>query len=414
MFDLFAGPEGEAQPEQFPIRLPDYQAAAGVKNSDRERFEWEKDLLGVYVSSHPVQQLNLDLSRFTTCPCPELDERHDGKSVSLVGMLASIRTTVTKKGDKMAFVQLEDIQGQCEAVIFPDVYEKCKEDLQEERVVLVKGKAQTRGARTSVLVDSLHTSIEFGQAKPDDDRAEVAGGWNADPGAWPNGSDLEHLPPPDDFLPAEPPKDMTAPPFDTEISDRPAPETGEEAAASVTNATASYEGYPEPSGPAPGILAENGASDAASPLDDAHTGQEPADSATAQPETGKDLAQGGPVSEQHSPEVQVAMFNGGPAGSTHVTDSEAANSAPYAENGRQLLRITFSRSGQFNRDKYRLREIFDAVRDPKGRDQFVVVLVTNGSRHQLTFPNEYCNVSARLLNDLRNHFKVEVAVEDQP
>ena len=263
-------------------------------------------------------------------------------------------------------------------------------------------------------MDSLHTSIEFGQAKPDDDRAEVAGGWNADPGAWPNGSDLEHLPPPDDVLPAEPSKDMTAPPFEHAISDRPAPETEEKAAASVTNATASSEGFPEPSGPAPGILAENGASDAASTLDDAHTGQEPADSAAAQPDTSKDLAHGGSVSEQPSPEVQAAMFNGGPARAANVTDSEAVKSPPHAENGRQLLRITFSRSGQFSRDKYRLREIFDAVRDPKGRDQFVVVLETNGSRHQLTFPNEYCNVSARLLKDLRNHFKVEVAVEDQP
>ncbi|MDE0461956.1 MAG: OB-fold nucleic acid binding domain-containing protein, partial [Caldilineaceae bacterium] len=414
MFDLFAGPEGEAQPEQFPIRLPGHEAAAGAKTSDRERFEWEKDLLGVYVSSHPVQQLNLDLSRFTTCPCPELNERHDGKNVSLVGMVASIRTTVTKKGDKMAFVQLEDMQGQCEAVLFPEVYEKCKEDLQEERVVQVKGKAQTRGARTSVLVDSLHTSIEIGQAKPDNNRAEVARGWDTDPGAWSNGSDLEHMPPPDDVLPAEPPKDMTAPPFDAAISDRPAPETDEKAAASATNATASSEGYPEPSGPAPGILAENGTSDAASPLVDTHAGQEPADSAAAQPETGKDLDQGDSVSEQPSPEVQPTMSNGGPAGAAHVTDSEAAKSAPHAENGRQLLRITFSRSGQFNRDKYRLREIFDAVRDPKGRDQFVVVLETNGSRHQLTFPNEYCNVSARLLKDLRNHFKVEVAVEAPP
>ena len=86
---------------------------------------------------------------------------------------------------------------------------------------------------------------------------------------------------------------------------------------------------------------------------------------------------------------------------------------PPAENGRQVLRIIFSRSGQFKRDKYRLREIFDAVRDPRGRDQFVVVLETNGSRHQLTFPNEFCNVSDRLLHELRSHFKVEVAVEDQ-
>ena len=86
---------------------------------------------------------------------------------------------------------------------------------------------------------------------------------------------------------------------------------------------------------------------------------------------------------------------------------------PLPGNARQILRIIFSRSGQFKRDKYRLREIFDAVRDPKGRDQFVVVLETNGSRHQLAFPNEFCSVSDRLLHELRNHFKVEVAVEDQ-
>ncbi len=414
MFDLFAGAGGEAQPEQFPIRLPEHETAAGARTSDRERFEWEKDLLGVYVSSHPVQQLNVDLSQIITCPCPELNERHDGKGVTLVGMLASIRTTVTKKGDKMAFVQLEDMQGQCEAVLFPAVYEKCKEYLQEERVVLVKGKAQTRNARTSVLVDTLQTSIEIGQAKPDENRAEVAGGWNAEPGAWPNGSDLEHMPPPDDFLPAEPPLDMTAPRFDAEISGGPATDTEEEAAASMTNVVENSESYSEPSIPAPGMLAENGGVGADSPPSDAHAGQEPPDSTAEERQTAEDLDQGGPVSEQPAPDVQAPMFNGGPAGAVHATDPEAAKTASHAENGRQLLRITFSRSGQFSRDKYRLREIFDAVRDPKGRDQFVVVLETNGSRHQLTFPNEYCNVSTRLLRDLRNHFKVEVAVEDQP
>ena len=414
MFDLFAGTGGEAQPDQFPIRLPEHEVAAGARPSDRERFEWEKDLLGVYVSSHPVQQLNVDLSQIITCPCPELNERHDGKNVTLVGMLASIRTTVTKKGDKMAFVQLEDMQGQCEAVLFPSVYEKCKEDLQEERVVLVKGKAQTRSARTSVLVDTLQTSIEFGRAKPDDNRAEAAGEWNADPGAWSNGSDLEHMPPPDDVLPAEPPMDILAPPFDAEFSRQPPPETEEEAAARVTNVAESSEGYPEPSGPSPGMPAKNGGVDAVTPLSDAPAGPKRSVNEAEVPDSGEDQVRGGAVPEQLASEVQSPMFNGGLAGAAQVPDSEAADTAPHAENGRQLLRITFNRSGQFSRDKYRLREIFDAVRDPKGRDQFVVVLETNGSRHQLTFPNEYCNVSARLLNDLRNHFKVKVAVEDQP
>ena len=326
-------------------------------------------------------------------------------------MLASIRTTVTKKGDKMAFVQLEDMQGQCEAVLFPKVYDECKADLQEERVVLVRGKAQTRGGRTSVLVDTLKTSIEFGQAKLDENQFEVGGGWNVAPGAWSNRDDVDHMPPPDDSLQKEPPPSTTAPSFDAEIPGGPLPEPGEEIATDMADVSAGPDDYPEPSGLTPGMLAETGGENASSRPSAAPAEAAPADSKPEEPERGEDHARQGSVSEQPAPKTQPRMFNGGPAGAAHVTGSEVANTTPHGDNGRQLLRITFSRSGQFSRDKYRLREIFDAVRDPRGRDQFVVVLETNGSRHQLTFPNEYCNVSARLLKDLRNHFKVEVAVE---
>ena len=79
---------------------------------------------------------------------------------------------------------------------------------------------------------------------------------------------------------------------------------------------------------------------------------------------------------------------------------------------RRTLRITFSRCGQLDRDKYRLREIVEAVRDPKGRDGFVIVLESDGSRHQLTFPNEYCTVNDRLISDLRTHFRLDVAIDE--
>jgi len=84
---------------------------------------------------------------------------------------------------------------------------------------------------------------------------------------------------------------------------------------------------------------------------------------------------------------------------------------PNPSSSRRTLRITFSRSGQLDRDKYRLREIVDAVRDPKGRDGFVIVMESDGTRHQLAFPNEYCTASDRLINELRTHFRVDVAVE---
>ena len=428
MFDMFSGANGDVQPEQFPIRLPQHKAAGPAKTSDRERFQWEKELLGVYVGSHPVQQLNVDLSRFTTCLCAELNERHDGKNVTLAGMLASIRTTVTRKGDKMAFVQLEDMQGQCEALFFPQTYEEFKEYLEEERVVLVKGKAQTRNGRTSVLVDTLQTAVEFGLAKTDAHQPAVEGGWGAAPGVEPNGSDVESMPPPDDILNGEPPMSMAEPPFDAGLPDEPAPEPGAEAATDMTADAAESETYPEPPLLSQSILSENMAETNGAPQFAAPAQQEPAAIDPDKPEAQDAQAQEGVDADEPALKSQSPPVNVGPPDSARLADSAASSTAllqevemngpavtgrPPAENGRQVLRIIFSRSGQFKRDKYRLREIFDAVRDPRGRDQFVVVLETNGSRHQLTFPNEFCNVSDRLLHELRSHFKVEVAVEDQ-
>ena len=276
MFDMFSGANGDVQPEQFPIRLPQHKAAGQAKTSDRERFQWEKELLGVYVGSHPVQQLNVDLSRFTTCHCAELNERHDGKNVTLAGMLASIRTTVTRKGDKMAFVQLEDMQGQCEALFFPQTYEEFKEYLEEERVVLVKGKAQTRNGRTSVLVDTLQTAVEFGLAKADAHQPAVEGGWGAAPGVEPNGSDVESMPPPDDILNGEPPMSMAEPPFDAGLPDEPAPEPGPEAATDMTADAAESETYPETPLLSQSILSENMAETNGAPQFAAPAQQEPA------------------------------------------------------------------------------------------------------------------------------------------
>jgi hypothetical protein len=80
--------------------------------------------------------------------------------------------------------------------------------------------------------------------------------------------------------------------------------------------------------------------------------------------------------------------------------------------GRRTLTIVFSRCGQLDRDKYRLREIVEAVRDPKGRDQFVIVMESDGHRHQLSFPNDFCTVSDRLLGELQKYFNVDVAVQE--
>ena len=154
MFDLIMGASG-AEAHVSPIKLPDIEEVKG-----KEKLQWEKELLGVYSISHPLMQLGVDLEKVTTCSCAELDERYNGRGVTLAGIITNVRVLNTKKGDPMAFVALEDLQGSCEVVFFPKAYAENKEKLTVDAIVIVKGKAQTRESETTLLADVVNTHFD--------------------------------------------------------------------------------------------------------------------------------------------------------------------------------------------------------------------------------------------------------------
>jgi hypothetical protein len=76
------------------------------------------------------------------------------------------------------------------------------------------------------------------------------------------------------------------------------------------------------------------------------------------------------------------------------------------------MQIIFRPSGDVDRDKYRLKQIVDTVRDPKGRDQFLIVIKARGKNTTLAFPDDPCSISDRLRNDLSKFFRVDVQVKE--
>ncbi|MCB0076366.1 MAG: DNA polymerase III subunit alpha [Anaerolineales bacterium] len=119
----------------------------------KQRLMDEKELLGVYLSDHPLQQVAEEVGRRVTCFCGEIGQEHVQQQVVIAGLLTSIRTITTKKGDPMAFIKLEDLQGTIEAVIFPRTYEQARELLVEDAILLVRGKVEERDDRYSLLAD---------------------------------------------------------------------------------------------------------------------------------------------------------------------------------------------------------------------------------------------------------------------
>ncbi|HNS01687.1 MAG TPA: DNA polymerase III subunit alpha [Anaerolineae bacterium] len=164
MFDLFGG--GLETTASF---APTLALPSVAPLNPKQRLEMEKELLGVYVSSHPLQQMAVDLSGVVTCTCGELGEAQVGKSVVLAGNVVRVNQITTKKGDRMAFVTLEDLQGQCDVVVFPKTWEESKELWVQDRIVLVRGKAEKRGESVNVLCDSVQTYVNRALAADDGD-----------------------------------------------------------------------------------------------------------------------------------------------------------------------------------------------------------------------------------------------------
>jgi DNA polymerase-3 subunit alpha len=106
----------------------------------KEVLAWEKDLVGVYISEHPLAQALVQLQDVATAYAGALDAEMNGQQVTVVGMVQRVRRHTTKKGDEMAFVTLEDLQGDCDVVVFPRTWAQTRHLWQPERILVVGGK----------------------------------------------------------------------------------------------------------------------------------------------------------------------------------------------------------------------------------------------------------------------------------
>lgn len=137
--DIFGNSEDSATFQRPKLEL---QPAPSPSES-REQLLWERELLGLYLSQHPLELFELILSE-QTVPLNTLSVDHDGKAVSIGGAITDVREITTKNGQKMAFVKLEDRYGEVEIILFPNSYQQTVGLWERDRVVLVRGKVNTR------------------------------------------------------------------------------------------------------------------------------------------------------------------------------------------------------------------------------------------------------------------------------
>jgi len=132
---LFEGFETEQQVEiQWPD-VPEWR--------DSIRLNYEKEALGFYISGHPLAKFDHELAALTNTDSQRIQDQKENNKVQAGGVVADIKTINTKKGDRMAFVEIEDLAGRMEIIVFPEVYQANLEILEKETPVLVIGEVST-------------------------------------------------------------------------------------------------------------------------------------------------------------------------------------------------------------------------------------------------------------------------------
>ena len=170
LFDAVGGTD-----ELFRIDYPDLPEYPAM-----QKLAYEKELVGVYLSGHPLDGYRSALRRAGVVSTQTLAERlsagewNEKQTVTVGGILKSRRQKITKKNEIMAFCVLEDLQGECELIVFPSALEKLSPLLSEGAVLLVTGTAQLREAVSEDGEDELKLLVRTARrAEPDGTAAEA-------------------------------------------------------------------------------------------------------------------------------------------------------------------------------------------------------------------------------------------------
>jgi len=153
--DLFGGLGGA-----ISIQPTVTMQTAPVKHTDRELLMWERELMGLYVSAHPLDNYDTYFEE-QTVSLSQMTPETDGKKATIGGLISTVRTIVTKNGAKMAFVGIEDKTSESEVIVFPNLYEKIGAKLAQDAVIRVTGKISARdrdgniGTEAKMIADEI-------------------------------------------------------------------------------------------------------------------------------------------------------------------------------------------------------------------------------------------------------------------
>lgn len=147
LFDMLATQTGEFDQPPATPKVPDYLP--------QEKLRMEKELLGFYISDHPLKRVKKSAQLLAPINLSELGECSEQSTLTAIALITDIKEIITKKGDPMAILQLEDLSGNGEAIVFPKTHERVKPYLKVDQKLMVWGKIDRRDERCQLIIEDM-------------------------------------------------------------------------------------------------------------------------------------------------------------------------------------------------------------------------------------------------------------------
>jgi DNA polymerase-3 subunit alpha len=154
LFDLL----GEDSASVTDRTLPDKE-----EWQENKLLTHEKEALGFYVTGHPLARFADAIDQFATAKTSDISSLSDGANVTMGGILAKVKLQTTRRGDRMAFVTLEDLEGIVEVVVYPETYQKSKGIIMEDMAVMVMGRTAANEGEPRIVANEIFSLDEAPQ-----------------------------------------------------------------------------------------------------------------------------------------------------------------------------------------------------------------------------------------------------------
>ena len=402
---------GEATGVIEDIQLPD------VSNVDkREMLNWERELIGLYISDHPLTPYQQTFAQIVSYFSGQLNQAQHEEKVRVAGLVTAVRPYMTKTNKPMGFVTMEDVQGNIELVLFPKTWQKTHELLKVGQIIIVEGKADTGSTPPKILVDEIRTEIKIleplgASTKPvppvsifdDEPQGEPGPVLPLDQHPKQNAS----------FQKKVPVKPSVPPPSTRQVAEKPVPYVEPKPASPIGNTEDDWGDMPPP----PDNFPEDWDSEWQPSFEQATLAARPEVERKPDPKpvTSEPRPQTGPVEPEIKPNIQKnapvvrEALSVQPIEPVQIPPNDFLPSLyiPLAQEEKdkdhppQQITVVLRSTGDNERDKRRIKTIYGTLISFHGRDRFSFQIFENGKGHLIDFPNDTTRVCTEVLDRLK-------------